>query len=69
LEFDTEFPFTDVNSPKKQVRKLMMMKEDFLSRQKQQVEKDLSEDNERFTVLVEAMSEVVKEYLDNKDYS
>ena len=69
LEFDTEFPFADVNSPKKQVRKLMMMKEDFLSRQKQQVEKDLSEDNERFTVLVEAMSEVVKEYLDNKDYS
>jgi hypothetical protein len=44
----------------------MMMKEDFLSRKKQQVEKDLSEDNDRFNVLVEAMSEVVKEYLDNK---
>ena len=68
LEFDTEFPFNDVASPKKQVRKLMMMKEEFLSRQKQQVEKDLSEDNERFTVLVEAMSEVVKDYLDNKNY-
>ena len=40
LEFDTEFPFTDVAHPKKQVRKLMMMKEDFLSRKKQQVEKD-----------------------------
>ena len=66
LEFDTEFPFTDVAHPKKQVRKLMMMKEDFLSRKKQQVEKDLSEDNDRFNVLVEAMSEVVKEYLDNK---
>lgn len=66
LEFDTEFPFNDVANPKKQVRKLMMMKEDFLSRQKQQVEKDLSEDNDRFNVLVEAMSEVVKEYLDQK---
>ena len=66
LEFDTEFPFNDVANPKKQVRKLMMMKEEFLSRQKQQVEKDLSEDNDRFNVLVEAMSEVVKEYLDQK---
>jgi hypothetical protein len=45
-----------------------MLKEEFLSRQKQQVEKDLSEDNDRFNVLVEAMSEVVKEYLDQKTY-
>lgn len=67
LEFDTEFPFNDVTRPKKQVRKLMMLKEEFLSRQKQQVEKDLSEDNDRFNVLVEAMSEVVKEYLDTKN--
>jgi hypothetical protein len=57
-----------VNSPKKQVGKLMMMKEGFLSYKKQQVEKDLSEDNDRFNVLVEAMSEVVKEYLDQKTY-
>ena len=69
LEFDTEFPFNDVSHPKKQVRKLMMLKEEFLSRQKQQVEKDLSEDNDRFNVLVEAMSEVVKEYLDQKTSS
>ena len=68
LEFDTEFPFNDVAHPKKQVRKLMMLKEEFLSRQKQQVEKDLSEDNDRFNFLVEAMSEVVKEYLDQKTY-
>lgn len=66
LEFDTEFPFSNVSSPKKQVGKLMMMKEGFLSYKKQQVEKDLSEDNERFNVLVEAMSEVVKEYMDKK---
>ena len=46
----------------------MMLKEEFLSRQKQQVEKDLSEDNDRFNVLVEAMSEVVKDYLDQKTY-
>ena len=46
----------------------MILKEEFLSRQKQQVEKDLSEDNDRFNVLVEAMSEVVKEYLDQKTY-
>ena len=68
LEFDTEFPFNDVSQPKKQVRKLMMLKEEFLSKEKQKVEKDLSEDNDRFNVLVEAMSEVVKDYLDQKTY-
>ena len=40
----------------------MMLKESFLTRQKKQIEQDLSEDNERFNVLVEAMSEVVKEH-------
>lgn len=44
----------------------MMLKESFLTRQKKQIEQDLSEDNERFSVLVEAMSEVVKEYMDKK---
>jgi hypothetical protein len=47
----------------------MMLKEGFLSKQKQKVEKDLSEDNDRFNVLVEAMSEVVKDYLDQKNVS
>ena len=44
----------------------MMLKESFLTRQKKQIEQDLSEDNERFNVLVEAMSEGVKEYMDKK---
>ena len=44
----------------------MMLKESILTRQKKQIEQDLSEDNERFNVLVEAMSEVVKEYMDKK---
>ncbi len=44
----------------------MMLKESFLTKQKQQVEKDLSDDSERFNVLVEAMSEVVKEYMEKK---
>lgn len=35
-----------------------------MERQKQVIEKDLHEDDQRFNVLVEAMSEVVKDYLD-----
>lgn len=66
LEFDTEFPFLEVPHPKKQVGKLTLLKEKFLTQQKQTIEKDLSEDNERFNVLVEAMSEVVKEYMEKK---
>ena len=64
LEFDTEFPFADVINPKKQVSKLITLKEQFMERQKQVIEKDLHEDDQRFNVLVEAMSEVVKDYLD-----
>ena len=64
LEFDTEFPFADVTNPKKQVSKLITLKEQFMERQKQVIEKDLHEDDQRFNVLVEAMSEVVKDYLD-----
>ena len=64
LEFDTEFPFADVTNPKKQVSKLITLKEQFMDRQKQVIEKDLHEDDQRFNVLVEAMSEVVKDYLD-----
>lgn len=67
LEFDTEFPFADVASPKKQVGKLMMLKEAFLTKQKQIIEKDLSDDGERFNVLIQAMSEVVKEYMEKKN--
>ena len=66
LEFDTEFPFADISAPKKQAGKLTVLKESFLTKQKQTIEKDLSDDNERFNVLVEAMSEVVKEYMDKK---
>lgn len=64
LEFDTEFPFSDVSNPKKQVAKLITLKEQFLARQKQVIEKDLKDDDQRFNVLVEAMSEVVKDYLE-----
>lgn len=69
LEFDTEFPFADISAPKKQAGKLTVLKETFLSKQKQTIEKDLSEDNERFNVLVEAMSEVVKEYMERSSNS
>lgn len=68
LEFDTEFPFADVTNPKKQVSKLITLKEQFMERQKQVIEKDLYEDDQRFNVLVEAMSEVVKDYLDKSQY-
>ena len=68
LEFDTEFPFADVTNPKKQVSKLITLKEQFMERQKQVIEKDLHEDDQRFNVLVEAMSEVVKDYLDKSQY-
>ena len=67
LEFDTEFPFADISAPKKQAGKLTVLKESFLTKQKQTIEKDLSDDNERFNILVEAMSEVVNEYMEKNN--
>lgn len=69
LDFDTEFPFADVTNPKKQVAKLITLKDQFLTREKQTIEKDLADDNQRFNVLVEAMSEVVKEYMEKQKKS
>ena len=52
-----------MSNPKKQVAKLIMLKQQFVTRQKQVIEKDLADHNQRFNVLVEPMSQVLKEHM------
>jgi len=64
LEHDIEFPFVDIYNPKKQVAVIQQLKK--LSTRETPVEEKQTdpEDNRKFDVLVEALWEVVKDYID-----
>ena len=64
LEHWVDFPFENISWPKKQVWRIMRMKDHF---QWQKREKDLKEmewEETKFNILVEALGEVVKEYME-----
>jgi hypothetical protein len=66
LEHGVEFPFDNVSWPKKQVWRLIRMKDFFMA---QKTERDLQTDtleDNKFNILVEALWEVVKEYMEKK---
>ncbi|NOZ44446.1 MAG: hypothetical protein GXP45_04890 [bacterium] len=69
LEQGIEFPFENITSPKKQVDKIMRLK-DYYSRQElNKVEEDLKSEyagDDNMQIVMEAFSEVVKEYMDKK---
>lgn len=65
LEHGVEFPFEKVSNPKKQAAKILQLKARFTTRI---VEDSLDlNDNKKFDVLVEALWEVVKDYIDKKN--
>ena len=64
LEHGVEYPFDDINSPQKQVDIILKLKSKFwlpLS-----VDKVSSLSDEKMSIIAEALSEVVKEYMDKK---
>jgi len=73
LEQWIEFPFENVTSPKKQVDKIMRLKNYYAVHKDHDEESDVQEDDNssyedpKFNILVEALSEVVKDYIDKKD--
>ena len=60
LENGIEYTFDNVSNPKKQVKNLMMLKD------KHGAKDNNKKDIDQFAILTEALSEVVKEYLDKK---
>lgn len=63
LEHDLSVAFQEVYMPQKWLTRITLLKQTFLDKEKENLEKDLAEDQENFWVLVEAMWEVVREYL------
>ncbi len=64
LEHGIEYPFENINSPQKQADRIMKLKTQFwwpLSD-----EKSVSINDEKMSIIAEALSEVVKEYMDKK---
>jgi len=64
LEHGVEFPFEKVSNPKKQAAKILQLKARFLRTIPE--ESSNFNDNSKFDVLVEALWEVVKDYIDKK---
>ncbi|MFZ2151435.1 MAG: PH domain-containing protein [Candidatus Absconditicoccaceae bacterium] len=64
LEHGVDFPFDNISGPKRQVGKIMRMKDYFVGQKKDQDLKDLKGEENKFNILVEALGEVVQEYME-----
>jgi hypothetical protein len=66
LGSNVDFSFNDVASPKKCVSKLLLFKKKYEEEQKMQIEKDLEGDSRNFDVVMDALGEVIREYMEGK---
>jgi len=66
LGSSVNFHFNDVASPKKAVAKLLLFKKKYEDQQKTKIEQDLEGDQRNFEVIMNALGEVVREYLEEK---
>ena len=64
LDHGIEYPFEDISSPKKQVDKIMQLKNRFIIPVK---EESPELEWKKFDILVEALWEVVKDYIDKDE--
>lgn len=69
LEHEIEFPFEQVSYPKKQMNRLLKYKAKYGDLHQTRADEDKSQEEQKFSFLVEALWEVVKEYLDKKSPS
>lgn len=66
LEHEIEYPFENVSRPQKQMAKLLKYKDQYAGLQATKKE-EVEINDEKISILAEALGEVVKEYLDKKD--
>ena len=64
---DIDFSFNDVAHPKKSASKLILQKKEFEEIKKKKIEQDLEGDQRQFDILVDALWEVIRDYMDNKN--
>ena len=64
---DIDFSFHDVAHPKKSASKLILNKKQYEEVQKKKIEQDLQWDQRQFDILVDALWEVIRDYMDAKN--
>ena len=64
---DIDFSFNDVAHPKKAAAKLILQKKEFEEIKKKKIEQDLAWDQRQFDILVDALWEVIRDYMENKN--
>ena len=64
---DIDFSFNDVAHPKKSASKLILNKKEYEEVKKKKIEQDLEWDQRQFDILVDALWEVIRDYMDNKN--
>ena len=64
---DIDFSFSDIAYPKKSASKLMLNKKNYEEAKKKKIEQDLEWDQRQFDILVDALWEVIRDYMDNKN--
>ena len=65
LDHDVQFPFENISRPQKQMARILKYKEQFAQKSSQATH-DAALQDEKISILAEALGEVVKEYLDKK---
>ncbi len=67
LDHEITYEFEQVTSPKKQVKKIMKFKDQYLARKEKEEDEQTSNiDHDQIWILSEALSDVIKEYLEKK---
>ncbi len=65
LEHGIEYPFENINSPQKQADRILKMKNQYAPALSP--DKAIAANEEKMSIIAEALSEVVKEYMDKKN--
>lgn len=67
LDHEITYEFEQVTTPKKQVKKIMKLKDQYLAKkEKEEDEQTTNIDHDQIWILSEALSDVIKEYLEKK---
>lgn len=64
---DIDFSFSDISHPKKSASKLTLHKKNYEEAKKKKIEQDLEWDQRQFDILVDALWEVIRDYMENKN--
>jgi hypothetical protein len=64
---DIDFSFSDISHPRKSASKLTLNKKNHDEAKKKKIEEDLQWDQRQFDILVDALWEVIRDYMETKN--